>query len=202
MECKANALDYTKRYQVQVGSKKRNVQVHWKAIDALYTYNGKLGVTYTPEVTEFKLWAPLASTVSVLIFEDGLNDDISYQKVLKRGDKGVWSTQIEGDYFGKFHQFAVTNYGETNNILAPYAFSKAVDNSDGVIVGKAAILDPSKIGPKLEYAKIEGFEKREDAIIYEIHVRDFTSDPDLTTKAPFETYGAFTERIDYIKILG
>ena len=79
VKCKANALDYTKRYQVQVGSKKRNVQVHWKAIDALYTYNGKLGVTYTPEVTEFKLWAPLASTVSVLIFEDGLNDDISYQ---------------------------------------------------------------------------------------------------------------------------
>ena len=197
-----NPLDYTKRYEVQIGAKKRQVQVHWKAIDALYTYHGKLGITYTSNATEFKLWAPLATSVTLLVFDDALDEDVSFQKELTLGVKGVWSTEIEGDFFGKFYQYAVTNYGETKIILDPYAYSKGIDNSDGVIVGKAAILDPSNIGPKLDYADIKGFEKREDAIIYEIHVRDFTSDPDITTNAQFGTYKAFTERIDYIKKLG
>ncbi len=197
-----NSLDYTKVYEVQVGAKKRKVQVHWKAIDQLYTYEGKLGITYTAESTEFKLWAPLASEVQVLIFEDALNDENYAEFSLSRGEKGVWMTEIEGDHFGKFYQYAVTNYGETKIVLDPYAFSKGVDDSDGVIIGKAAILDPSKIGPELEYAVIDGFEKREDAIIYEVHVRDFTSDPDIKTEARFGTYDAFTERIEYIKNLG
>ncbi len=195
-------LDFTKRYQVKVGTKTKDLQVHWKAIDELYTYNGKLGISYSEESTIFKLWAPLASEVSVLIFEDGLNEDNFVEEFLNRGEKGVWSLEIGGDHFGKFYQYSVTNYGETKRVLDPYAFSKGIDNSPGVIVGKAAILDPSQIGPELEYANINGFEKREDAIIYEVHVRDFTSDPDIQTGARFGTYDAFTERIEYIKNLG
>lgn len=197
-----SVLDYTKMYEVRVGAKKRNTQVHWKAIDDLYTYDGTLGITYTEASTEFKLWAPLASEVSLLIFEDALDEQNFEEHSLSRGDKGVWSTNIEGDQFGKFYQYAVTNYGEKKIVLDPYAYSKGVDNSDGIITGKAAILNPSEIGPELEYADIEGFEKREDAIIYEVHVRDFTSDPDIDTEARFGTYDAFTERIEYIKNLG
>jgi secreted pullulanase len=69
-------------------------------------------------------------------------------------------------------------------------------------VGKAAIIAPDKIGTKLEYIDIEHFSKREDAIIYEVHVRDFTSDPDIATKAQFGTYKAFIEKLPHIKNLG
>ncbi|MCW3743518.1 hypothetical protein K6Y81_50570, partial [Burkholderia cenocepacia] len=48
------------------------------------------------------------------------------------------------------------------------------------------------------------FKTREDAVIYEAHVRDFTSDPaiakDLTK--PFGTFEAFIEKLDYLKDLG
>jgi len=195
-------LDFTKRYEVQVGQKKKKAQVHWKAIDELYTYTGNLGISYSQETTEFKLWAPLASDVSVLIYEDVDAEEDYFLKKLTRGEKGVWSATVEGDQFGNFYSYLVTNYGVSKIVLDPYAFSKGVDSSEGVITGKGAILDPSAIGPDLEYAEIAGFEKREDAIIWEIHVRDFTSDPDISTQARFGTYDAFTERIDYIKNLG
>jgi secreted pullulanase len=138
----------------------------------------------------------------VYIYDDPSNTEDYYLKTLTRGEKGVWSTIIEGDHFGKFYEYLVVNYDEPKIVLDPYAFSKAVDASDGVITGMGVILDPSTIGPELDYAQIEGFEKREDAIIYEVHVRDFTSDPDIDTEARFGTYNAFTERLDYIKDLG
>ena len=61
---------------------------------------------------------------------------------------------------------------------------------------KAAFVDPAKLGPQdLTYGKIHNFKTREDAVIYEAHVRDFTSDPaiakDLTK--PFGTFEAFIE---------
>lgn len=195
-------FDLTKKYVVQVGQKRRSTQVHWKVIDELYTYDGELGIAYNRESTLFRLWAPLATEVHVLIYESALDEENYQVRPLERGEKGVWTTTLEGDHFGKFYSYQVNNYGESKIVLDPYAYSKGVDDSDGVITGKGAILDPSKIGPELEYANIEGFEKREDAIIWEIHVRDFTVDPDIETEARFGTYKAFTERIDYIKQLG
>ena len=56
----------------------------------------------------------------------------------------------------------------------------------------------------MTYGKIRNFKSREDAVIYEAHVRDFTSDPaiakDLTK--PFGTFEAFIEKLDYLKDLG
>ena len=71
--------------------------------------------------------------------------------------------------------------GQSVLVLDPYAKSLAKwDQATAKEkVAKAAIVDPNKIGPKLSYANIPGFKKREDAVIYEAHVRDFTSDPKL-----------------------
>ncbi|MBF0843668.1 amylopullulanase, partial [Streptococcus danieliae] len=72
-------------------------------------------------------------------------------------------------------------------------------------VAKGAILDPRKTGREdLTFAEIPGYEKREDAIIYEVHVRDFTSDPEVLDElvAPFGTFQAMEERLDYIQSLG
>src|SRR5690625_1847496 len=78
--------------------------------------------------------------------------------------------------------------------------SENTDNS----VGKAAIVDPSEIGPELAFANIDGYEKREDAIIYEVHVRDFTSDPSIAEdlQSEFGTFSAFVEKLDYLEDLG
>ena len=46
---------------------------------------------------------------------------------------------------------------------------------------------------------------REDAIIWEIHVRDFTSDPTIENdlhNVTWGSYDAFKEKLEYIKSLG
>ncbi|MFP3490550.1 pullulanase, partial [Staphylococcus sp. SIMBA_130] len=78
------------------------------------------------------------------------------------------------DLTGYYYQFEIDVYGETTIGLDPYAKSMAASTDDDDTVGKAAIVNPAAIGPKLDFASIPGFEKREDAIIWEAHVRDFT----------------------------
>ncbi len=66
-------------------------------------------------------------------------------------------------------------------------------------------MDPAEVGPSdLNYATIPNFNQREDAIIYEAHVRDFTADPAISDEltAQFGTFAAFAERLSYLKELG
>lgn len=195
-------IDLTREYFLNFNEEEFNIRPHWKLIDKLYFYDGELGALYEPGQTEFKLWAPLATKVNLRLFNDG-QDETPYDIVtLSRTEKGVWTANVKRDIRGQFYTYEVTNYGETKEVLDPYAKSMAVttDNHDGP--GKGAIVSVSDVGPELDFAKMEGYEKREDAVIWEIHVRDFTVDPDIHTRMPFGTYRAFIEKLDYIKALG
>lgn len=195
-------LDFTKSYTIKMEENEKKVRPHWKAIDKLYTYDGELGLVFDGSDIEFKLWAPLASEVVLNLYQNGQDKSPSETVSLSREEKGVWSATLSEEVYGKFYTYSVTNYGETTEVLDPYAKSLAVTTRENFFNPKGAIVNPSSIGPELNFARIEGFEKREDAIIWEIHVSDFTSDPDIETEAPFGTYNAFTERLDYIKKLG
>lgn len=195
-------LDFTKNYTLKTGNNEISVRPHWKAIDKLYTYSGELGLVFKGDSIEFKLWAPLASEVIFNLYDDGQDKTPSETTSLIKGEKGVWSVRYSNEVYGKFYTYSVTNYGETKEVLDPYAKSMAVTTRDNFFNPRGAIVNPAIIGPELSFADIEGFKKREDAIIWEIHVSDFTSDPDIRTEAPFGTYNAFIEKLSYIKNLG
>jgi pullulanase len=197
----------------------------WRMLDEMYNYTGDdLGATYNADKTAtLKLWAPKASSVVVNLYDKN-DSNVQVGSVdLTRGEQGVWSvhlkpTDLTGttatDVRGFFYQYEVTNDGVTNKVLDPYAKSMAVFTVDtkgvagvgGDTVGKAAIVDLSQTNPDaFGYADIKGYEKREDAIIYEVHVRDFTSDVSIEDSLSGErwgSYSAFEKKLDYIKALG
>ena len=78
------------------------------------------------------------------------------------------------------------------------------DDQDKLLDTIELLKDKKGVWKKTIYAKgaIKNFNKKEDTIIYEVHVRDFTSDKNLKLKAPFGTFKAFIEKLDYIKSLG
>ena len=195
-------LDFTKKYMVEVQNLERKAQPHWKAIDELYTYEGELGIIFNEEETVFKLWSPLATEVSLNLFKEGLDRDPYKTVELKKGEKGVWLLSTSEDLIGEYYTYSVTNYGETKEVLDPYAKSLAQTTRATFFTPKGAIVNPTNLGPELAFADISGFEKREDAIIWEVHVWDYTVDPDIQTEARYGTYDAFSERLDYIKDLG
>ncbi|SHM53339.1 pullulanase [Gracilibacillus kekensis] len=188
--------------------------IGWRLKDEMYGYDGDLGLTLHDEShATLKLWSPSADKVSVILYDKNDQEQIVKDNIeMVKGDKGVWQADLSKEttgldnITGYYYHFAIEREGETVLALDPYAKSMAAWNSDNQehSVGKAAIVDPGAIGPELEYANIEGFKKREDAIIYEIHVRDFTSDPsiDEDLEAEFGTFASFVEKLDYIEDLG
>lgn len=196
-------LDYNKTYKVECGSMVGFTSLSWEVIDQEYAYDGELGAIYQKNKTTFKLWAPLASSVKLILFKNW-DDEKPYEtQEMEKKDKGLWELELAGDWLGRFYQYQVVSGEEVKTILDPYAKSMgAFTNDSKDLVGKGAIVDPALVGPELNFAKIRDFEKKTDAIIWEIHVRDFTSDPTLETKTQFGTYKAFIEKLDYVKNLG
>lgn len=192
----------------------------WRMLDELYTYDGNdLGATYKNGSAALKLWAPKASKVVANFFNKNNASEQIGSMELTKSEKGVWVANVAPgdlnvtDLKGYFYQYEVTNDGITRKVLDPYAKSMAAftvntkgeAGPDGDTIGKAAIVDLSGTDPKdFDHAKIKGYEKREDAVIYEVHVRDFTSDPSIEgdLNARWGTYKAFTDKLEYIKSLG
>ncbi|MWC30355.1 pullulanase [Paenibacillus sp. MMS18-CY102] len=196
----------------------------WRMLDQMYAYDGNdLGATYNAGSVALKLWAPKASTVTANVYDRNDSTQLVGSVSLSKGAQGVWSATIAPadlgnpaitDLAGYYYQYDVTNDGVTKKVLDPYAKSmaeftvntKGETGPDGDNVGKAAIVDLSGTNPSADYnfGHIDGYKKREDAIVYEVHVRDFTSDPTIAgdLNARFGTFSAFKDKLSYLKSLG
>ena len=202
-------------FTVRYDGEEREASLSWRLKDELYAYEGDLGVTLHEDGTAtLKLWSPSAEDVSVKVYDrDDQYEVVAEDIAMTQGGQGVWSVTLDEentgspDLTGYYYHYEITHDGRSTLALDPYAPSMATWNSgdeDNNYIGKAAIVDPSQIGPALDFAEIDGFEKREDAIIYELHVRDFTSDPAIEDEldSRFGTFAAFRERLDYLEELG
>lgn len=205
-------------YIVNFGEITVEASVGWRSIDDRYAYDGPLGAELHSDGTaSLKLWSPGSDNVSVVLYDKDDQYEIVADNIdMIYGDNGVWEVLLNetntgiDDLRAYFYHYKIERDGDIRLALDPYASSMAAwnnnpdDPSKAYPVGKAAIVNPSAIGPDLDFANIEGFNKREDAIIYEIHVRDFTSDPEIADEldAQFGTFKAFVEKLDYIEEMG
>lgn len=207
-------------YTVSYNSDKFTTKTSWRLKDETYSYDGKLGAELKEEgkQVDLTLWSPSADKVSVVVYDKNDPEKVVGTVALEKGERGTWKQTLDStnklgitNFTGYYYQYQIERQGKTVLALDPYAKSLAAWNSDDAKiddahkVAKAAFIDPAKLGPQdLTYGKIRNFKSREDAVIYEAHVRDFTSDPaiakDLTK--PFGTFEAFIEKLDYLKDLG
>lgn len=161
-------------------------------------YEGKdLGLTYTPEYSLFKVWAPSAFTVSLVLYETGgentagsavRSKDSGVVVPLRREDGGVWQTQLSGDLKGKYYMFrAVFADGSIKEAADPYATAVSANGLRSAIV-ELRDTDPTgwdeDTSPSLPHPA--------DAVIYELHVRDFSAHESSGMKYKGK-FKAFTE---------
>lgn len=207
-------------YTLKYGNDRFPTKMGWQLKDQLYGYQGELGARVSEQgrVVNLTLWSPSAEQVDLVLYDKLDPNRVVGTLPLTRGDRGQWDLQLNlssglgiEDYRGYFYHYQITRQGETVLVLDPYAKSLAAWNSEladqgsANRVAKAAIVDPSEVGPKgLSFASIPNFKQREDAVIYEAHVRDFTSDPAIAGELShqFGTFAAFAERLAYLKELG
>ncbi|MDO4659163.1 pullulanase [Streptococcus sp.] len=215
-----NFSDTQHPYTVSYNSDRFTTRSNWRLKDESYSYDGPVGATLKEDGkrVDLTLWSPSADKVSVVVYDKKDPEKVVGTVALEKGEKGTWKQTLDANsglgisnYTGYYYHYQIERQGKTVLVLDPYAKSLAAWNSDlaktdaAHKVAKAAFVDPAKLGPQdLTYGKIRNFKSREDAVIYEAHVRDFTSDPaiakDLTK--PFGTFEAFIEKLDYLKDLG
>ncbi|MDE7202740.1 MAG: type I pullulanase [Lachnospiraceae bacterium] len=175
--------------------------------DAL-TYDGDdLGAAYTKEKTGFKVWAPTASEVSLNLYEQGDGDNLIETISMTLGDKGVWSCEKQGDLNGVYYTYSIKIGNKTNEAVDLYARTTGVNGNRGMVV------DLSATNPEgFENDTRPAFVNPTDAVIYELHVRDLSSDESsgisntgkflgLTERGTTNADGLATG-IDHIKDLG
>jgi pullulanase len=149
-------------------------------------YSGDdLGLSYTPETLQFKIWAPTAKKVFLHLFTQGEVTKPRETLEMQKTKDGVWKVTVNGDLQGLFYTYQV----ETDKGLlaeTPGIYAKAV----GVNGQRAAIVDLSKTNP-------EGWDhdirpeliQPNDIILYEVHVRDFTVAPNAGSSNPGKYIG-------------
>ena len=123
-------------------------------------------VNYTPEKTQFALFAPNdAKRVTLRIYEEGLGGKAVKTVKMKRTADEQWTTTVRGDLMGKFYTFDV-GLGE-----CPGVFAKAV----GVNGKRGAIISLPATDPEGWNSDTRPVTKSPaDLVIYEMHHRDFS----------------------------
>ncbi|WP_145046894.1 type I pullulanase [Paenibacillus xylanexedens] len=164
------------------------------------TYEGDdLGITMQSASCSFKVWTPKASKVQLLLYPpstDGSPEEYSDRsgqlkpKVIpmNKQAQGIWHVEMSGDWCG-YRYMIQTTFGDGRREVAvdPYARAVTMNGEMGVIV-------------RLEHTDPEGWKEDVrpelaspvDAVLYELHVRDFSIHPSSGMKYRGK-YLAFTE---------
>lgn len=125
-------------------------------------YDGPLGFEYHPEYTVFRIWAPVAKeVVLVLVHGDTTQDHMKYV------GRGVWELKVTGDLdrWGYYYLIRVNQVLEP--VLDPYGLSASPNFTMNFVI------DWEKTYPmQNERPPFSG--RYVDAIIYEMHLRDFS----------------------------
>ena len=158
--------------------------------EAENTYTGNdLGATWTAESTTFRLWAPTAAKVQVNLYMSGdaANDDLIGYYEMTKDVNGTWVTNVGGDLNGTYYTYSVTRKGETVEACDPYA------RTTGVNGNRAMVIDLDSTDPEnWENDTYVTQDNYTDAVIWELHVRDFSID-ETSGMVNKGKYLAFTE---------
>ena len=179
--------------------------------ESTYTYHGQdLGVTWSHSQTVFKLWAPTADAAKVMLYRSGDPNakDLICKIPMTRSECGTWTASHPGDLNGVYYTFSVRIGDYIAEACDPYA------KTTGVNGHRAMVIDMASTNP-------EGWEKDcdphagmpiTDAIIYELHIRDLSSDSHsgIRNKGKFlgliesgtKTPSGIPTGLDHIKSLG
>jgi pullulanase len=177
-----------------------------ETFESQFTYTGDdLGTSYTPSATQFRLWAPTAKEVSLVLYKT--DKAVGQTTAMQKAEQGTWIAKVNGDLNGTFYTYKVSVNGAVNEAVDPYARALSVNGEKG------AVIDLRKTDPPnwSDTAK-PPFQHATDAIIYELHVRDFSIHPESGMKNKGK-FLAFTEEnttgpngtktgINHIKDLG
>lgn len=206
-------LDYLKSYTVSFRDTtvKLSLPDYYSSeeFESQYTYTGNdLGATYAKEKTAFRVWAPTANNIDLNLYDNGNGGDPAQVINMTADVNGTWVASVNGDLNGKYYTYTAYFDGQINkDIVDPYAKTVGVNGQRGMIIDLDST-DPEGWSSDTRHT----YENATDMSIYELHIRDFSSDPDsgitnvgkyiAFTENGTKTSGGIATGIDHLKDLG
>lgn len=127
--------------------------------------NRKLGYSYSQDKTVFKLWSPIRDNISILLYENAETIIRKSYNMTKDKD-GVHNLTINEDLKGRYYTYLIE---ENLEVTDPYSIASSVNSNRSAIID---IEDTNPIG--WVHHQIPLSDNNTNAIIYEVHVKDFT----------------------------
>lgn len=144
-----------------------------------------LWLNYTKEASIFKLWSPTAENVKLNLYKNGFDNNAYEIYNLSTSINNVWELKLDGDLNGVYYTYQIMI---DNKWLdeTPGIYAQAV----GVNGKRAMVLDLESTNPEnWERDKGPSINKPNDAIIYELHIRDMTIQPQSGSSFPGKYLG-------------
>jgi len=178
-------------------------------IDSIYTQGENdanettnLGAIVTEKEVSFKLWAPTAQQVELLLFNDDLSPiESSNLTMVEDTNSGIWSVVGDSSLNGTYYQYQITVYHpqskqvETLITTDPYSLSLSTNSKHSQVVD---LNDASTQPVNWLNHQVPTINNVEDNIFYETHIRDFSSDDNALSNPKFRgKYKAFSEENSY-----
>lgn len=186
-------IDFSKSYTIFKEGLKEIVLTVVSAYDS-QAFNDKyyydkddLGVVYSNEFSEFRLWAPTANSVKLNLYKNGTDGNAYETFDMEKSEAGTWYKKVSGDLNKVYYTYSVEVGGKVNEVIDPYAKAAGVNGNRGMVI------DLSTTNPDgWEESSRPEFGNINDAIIYETHIRDFSNGND-SGMVNNGKYLAFTE---------
>lgn len=137
-----------------------------------------LGATVNGTKTEFRLWAPAATEVTLNLYssdQHGLNSAPAETHVMTKDANGVFEWTAESNLGGWYYTFDVTNYGvKTSGVADPYAYSSDTNGVHSMVVDWDQVSVPEGFDSDSKWAPQTT--SYSATTIMEMQTRDFTMD--------------------------
>ncbi|NNM12709.1 MAG: pullulanase-type alpha-1,6-glucosidase, partial [Gammaproteobacteria bacterium] len=175
-------------------------------LDDLYTGSGNdadeindLGAVVDSDGVSFKLWAPTAENVTVLLFDKNKNPAAQRSlQMIEDPQTGVWSALGDSSLEFAYYQYQIRLFhyvtGNLESLVTtdPYSLSLSTNSEYSQVID----LDNKDTKPAgWDNQAIPTVKNPEDNIFYEVHIRDFSSaDTSLSDATRRGKYKAFSER--------
>ncbi len=154
----------------------------------LYYSGDDLGLSFYKNHIQYKIWSPPAQKAFIEIYADDKGEKKLDEFSLIKSLSDTFKIDLPIKYYNRYYKLRLEMPRKTYNFVDPWVKAVGTNSNYGLIV------DPTKVFPP-SWTKDQrvGIEDPVDAVIYELHVKDFSISKESGIRNRGK-YNAFTER--------
>ncbi len=132
-----------------------------------FYFNIPLGAIYSPTKTVFRVFSPIASAITLVIYDQPVGGNGKEYK-MKYSQHGIWEYSVSGDLQNKYYTLKAEGpdkrFNASRELIDPYSKCNTAYNGRGMIIDDKT---PVTARPEFDISQ---------AMIYELHIRDIDID--------------------------